>query len=95
MRARLAQTSWICRGTLVCRPLLRERRGRKVQQGPYYLWTAKVKGKTVSLALSKAQYRLLAQGIQNHRAVQRILQRMEALTINTILKKVTGVKKRK
>jgi len=95
MQARLAQTSWICRGTLVCRPLLREHRGRTVPKGPYYLWTAKVKGKTISVALSKAQHRLLAQGIENDRRMQKILQRMEALTMKTILRKVPGVKKRK
>lgn len=95
MQARLAQTSWICRGTLVCRPLLREQRGRKVQKGPYYLWTAKLKGKTISVALSQAQHRLLAQAIQNDQRLQKLLQRLAALTMKTILQKVPGVKKRK
>ena len=95
LQEQLAQTSWICQGSLVCRPLLRRVRGRKVKKGPYYLWTCKQKGKTVCVALSKPQYRLLAQAIQNNRRLQRILERMQALTLKTILRNVPGVKKRK
>jgi hypothetical protein len=75
--------------------LLRRVRGRKVKKGPYYLWTCKQQGKTVCVALSKPQYRLLAQAIQNNRRLQRILERMQALTLKTILRNVPGVRKRK
>jgi hypothetical protein len=75
--------------------LLRRVRGRKVKKGPYYLWTCKQKGKTVCVALSKPQYRLLAQAIQNNRRLQRLLERMQALTLKTILRNVPGVRKRK
>ncbi len=95
LQERLAQTSWICQGTLVCRPLLRQVGGRKVKKGPYYLWTCKVKGKTVCLALSRPQYQLLAHAIKNNRHAQNLLERMQALTRKTILRKVPGVRKRK
>jgi hypothetical protein len=95
LQAQLAQSSWICQGTLVCRPLLRQVRGQTVKKGPYYLWTCKVKAKTVCRALSRPQYQLLAQAIQNHRRLQRTLERMQALTLRTILRQVPGVKKRK
>jgi hypothetical protein len=95
LQAHLARTSWICQGTLVCRPLLRRVRGRKVKRGPYYLWTSKVKGKTVCLALSQAQYQLLRQAIQNNQRLHKLLERMQALTLKTIVKKVPGVRKRK
>ena len=94
-QSRIGQTSWICQGTLVCRPLIRRVAGRKLIKGPYYLWTSKIKSKTVCLALSKAQYHLLAQAIINNRRLQRTLQSMQALTLKTILKKVPGVTKRK
>jgi hypothetical protein len=80
---------------LVCRPLLRQVGGRKVKKGPYYLWTCKVKGKTVCVALSRPQYQLLAQAIKNNRHAQNLLERMQALTLKTILRKVPGVRKRK
>ena len=95
LQDQLAQTHWICQGSLVCRPLLRQIRGRKVKKGPYYLWTAKVKGKTICTALSHAQYQLLAQAIKNNRRTQNLLERMQNLTLETILRKVPGVKKRK
>jgi hypothetical protein len=95
LQSQLAQTSWICQGTLVCRPLLRRVAGRKLKQGPYYLWTSKFKAKTVCVALSKGQYRLLAQAIANNRRLHKTLERMHKLTFRTVLKKVPGVAKRK
>lgn len=95
LQQRLARTSWICHGTLVCRPLIRRVRGRRVKKGPYYLWTCKVNGRTQSLALSQAQYHLLAQAIANRRKLQQTIDRMGDLSLNVILKNVPGVKKRK
>jgi hypothetical protein len=95
LRRQLAETSWLCQGTVVCRALKRRVRGRAVQKGPYYLWTCKVQGKTVCVALSHAQYVLLAQAIENQRQLQKTVARMQRLTLNTILKKVPGVTKRK
>ncbi len=95
LRTKLGQTPWICQGTVVCRPIRRFVQGRKVQRGPYYLWTTKVRGQTVCLALSQAQYQLLAQAIENNRQVQKILEHMQTLTMKTILKKIPGVRKRK
>ena len=95
LQAQLAQSPWICQGSLVCRPLLRRVGRRKVRKGPYYLWTWKLKGKTVCVALSRSQYLLLAQAIRNNRRTQKLLERMQALTLKTILRKVPGVRKRK
>ena len=95
LRRQLTQTTWICQGTVVCRALRRRVGGRPVQKGPYYLWTCKVQGKTVCVALSQAQYLLLGQAIDNHRQLQKTVERMQRLTLSTILKKVPGVKKRK
>jgi hypothetical protein len=94
LRNQLAQTAWICQGTVVCRSLVRHVKGRTVNKGPYYLWTCKVHGKTVCVALSKTQYRVVAQAIANQRRLYRIVERMQAITLKTTLKKVPGVKKR-
>ena len=95
LQDQLRQASWICQGTVVSRSLIRRIRGRKVKKGPYYLWTCKVKGRTVCLALSKAQYRVLAQAIANRRQLQKTLERMQAFCLKTILNNIPGVKKRK
>jgi len=91
----LARTGWICQGTVLARPLRRRCGGRVVLCGPYYLWTCKLKGKTVCQALSKAQYEKLKQAIANNRRTMDILARMQNQTLKTILKKVPGVNKRK
>ena len=91
----LAETGWICQGTVVCRSLIRQVAGQPVKKGPYYLCTCKVKGRTVCIALSHAQYELLGQAIVQQRRVQKTLEKMQAMTLNTILRKVPGVKKRK
>jgi len=95
LRDQLGQTPWVCHGSVVSRPLIRRVRGRKVKKGPYYLWTCKVKGRTVCRALSKAQHEAVAQAIANHRRLQKTLERMQAFTLKTILKKVPGVRTRK
>src|ERR1043166_8087184 len=71
------------------------RRAGKGKKGPYYLWTCKVKGRTRCLALSKTQDGVLAEAIANNRRLQRILDRMHALSLKLILKKTPGVRKRK
>jgi hypothetical protein len=95
LQARLSQIQWIAQGTVVCRPLVRWVRGRKVKKGPYYLWTCKVRGKTLCLALSRPQYQLLAKAIDQNRQVQTVLRRMQTITLKAVLQKLPGVKKRK
>lgn len=48
--------------------------------GPCYQWTRKVKGKTVSVALSQAQYEGLREAIANWRVVQATLREMQRLS---------------
>ena len=93
--AQLGRTGWICQGTVVRRGLRRRIQGRWVVKGPYYLWTCKVAGKTVAHALSRQQYRAFQKVIAAHRQIQKTLAQMHRLTLETILKRVPGVKKRK
>jgi hypothetical protein len=95
LMARLARPGWITHGTVVCRPLRRKVAGQWVDKGPYYLWTGKRHGRTVCYALSKAQYQLAKQAIQANRRVMEALGRMQAMTLQQIVKKVPGVTKRK
>jgi len=63
--------------------------------GPCYQWTRKVKGKTVSVALSQAQYEWLAAAIANWRTVQATLQAMQRLTREVLFTTVPGPQRRK
>jgi len=49
--------------------------------GPYYQWTHKVQGKTVTKRLSKAQAERCKDWISNHRQMKKLLRRMEALSL--------------
>jgi predicted ATPase len=93
--AQLARAGWVCRGTVVCRTLRRKVGGQRVEKGPYYLWTDKRQGKTISHALSRGQYQVVKQAIKRNRRVMRVLAKLQAITLEEILKKVSGVTKRK
>jgi hypothetical protein len=72
LQNRLGQIGWISHGYV-------QNRGPGAG-GPCYQWTRKVKGKTVSVALSEPQFTALKQAIDNWRGLQEILQRMQELS---------------
>jgi len=87
MRARLGEIGWISHGYV-------QNRGRGAG-GPCYQWTRKVKGKTVSVALSEAQYAALNQAIENWKQVQQILTRMQQLSRQIIFTTLPSPPRRK
>jgi len=76
LRSRLARLGWISQGYA-------QDRGPGAG-GPCYQWTRKVKGKTVSVALSKEQYQALHAAIANWKEAQSMLERMQALSRKVI-----------
>ena len=87
LRARLADVGWISQGYV-------QNRGPGAG-GPCYQWTRKVKGKTVSVALSKEQYEALRQAIENWRQLQATLQQMQALSRQLIFSTLPDTARRK
>ena len=69
LRAPLAKVGWISEGYV-------QDRGPGAG-GPCYQWTRKVRGKTVSVALSRQQYEWLNKAITNWRQVQQTLKEMQ------------------
>jgi hypothetical protein len=63
--------------------------------GPCYQWTRKVKGKTVSVALSKEQYLWLKKAIENWKALQATLKQMQQLSRTELFETVSGPPRRK
>jgi hypothetical protein len=76
LRARLGCVGWISQGYV-------QDRGPGAG-GPCYQWTRKVKGKTVSVALSQEQYQALQSAIVNWKETQEILQQMQTLSREVI-----------
>ena len=59
--------------------------------GPYYQWTRKVDGKTVTVRLSQGEVRLLEEWITNARRLDRLIGQMEGVSLrrtDRLLKKI-------
>jgi Family of unknown function (DUF6788) len=73
LRQSLTRPGYISQGSVVDRSRLNPPRHG-------YQWTRKVARKTITLALSRAQFQALRQAIQNRRDLARTIQRMEKLS---------------
>lgn len=87
LRHRLAQIGWISQGYV-------QDRGPGAG-GPCYQWTRKVKGKTVSVALSKEQYEWLRTAIVQWRDAQAILKEMQSLSREVLFQTLPNPQRRK
>ena len=87
LRARLARLGWISQGYV-------QDRGPGAG-GPCYQWTRKVKGKTVSVALSLEQYQALKAPIDNWKEAQEILHQMQVLSREIIFSTLPHPPRRK
>lgn len=85
--SKLAETGWISHGYV-------QDRGPGAG-GPCYQWSRKQRGKTISVALSKAQYEWLKKAIGNWRTVQEAMKRMEKLSLTTLFKTIPDTRRRK
>jgi cyclopropane fatty-acyl-phospholipid synthase-like methyltransferase len=63
--------------------------------GPCYQWTRKVRGKTVSVALSRDQYEWLRAAIANWRQVQSTLKEMQRLSREVLFTTIPHPPRRK
>ena len=65
------------------------------QQGSRYVWTRKVKAKTVTVALSQDQYDWLRLAVANQRKLEKIIRQMQTLSRQILFETVPGVARRK
>src|SRR4051794_23749174 len=63
--------------------------------GPCYQWSRKVKGKTVSVALSREQFEWLKAAIANWNGLKQALKEMQRLSRAELFETVPGTKRRK
>ena len=87
LREQLAKTGWISQGYV-------QDRGPGAG-GPCYQWTRKVKGKTVSVALSQEQYQWLKEAIENWKKLQETLKEMQLLSRQVLFETLPNPKRRK
>ncbi len=87
LRAPLGKIGWISDGYV-------QDRGPGAG-GPCYQWTRKVRGKTVSVALSREQFEWLQSAIENWREVQQTLRQMQQLSRKVLFETVPHPPRRK
>jgi hypothetical protein len=87
LRQRLATLDWISEGYV-------QNRGPGAG-GPCYQWTRKVKGKTLSVALSKEQFEWLDAAIKQWRQAQSILKEMQRLSRHVLFETLPHPPRRK
>jgi len=95
---RLAQTGLILQGTITPRTLVRpdpQAQTRSKTYGPYYQWTFKRAGKTVTVNLSAAQAKVFQKAINQHREMEKIIGEMRRLSLGICESTSQGVRKRK
>jgi len=87
----LGKVGWILHGTV--RPRLLRTNAKTL--GPYYQWTFKEVGKTVTVNLSRAQLKPWQRAIREQRKLERLLDTMRQLSRDFLEATIPGVKKRR
>lgn len=83
----MADVGFIRRGSLVRRFMPCGKPGCRCQatppelHGPYYQWTRKVRGKTITVRLSEEEARLMKEWIVNGRQLNKLVAKMEILSL--------------
>jgi hypothetical protein len=93
----VVQIGLIALGTITPRTITRpdpEDKRRKKTYGPYYQWTYKVQGKTVTVNLTKEQAVEFRKAIANQRKLETILSRMLVLSRIILRDTTVGVRRR-
>ena len=87
LRGELTRVGWISEGYV-------QDRGPGAG-GPCYQWTRKVRGKTVSVALSKEQYEWMVAAIEQWKQVQATLREMQRLSRQELFETLPNPNRRK
>lgn len=87
LRQQLIEIGWISEGYV-------QNRGPGAG-GPCYQWTRKVKGKTLSVALSREQFEWLQQAIAQWRQAQALLREMQRLSRRVLFETLPHPSRRK
>ena len=90
LQSQLRQLPWILNGSIM--------KIAPRSDSPYanttYTWTRKLKGKTVTVALSQEQYAAFRRAIDANRQIETTLQKMRRISEKELLKSLPGVKRK-
>jgi hypothetical protein len=89
LQSKLADQPWILQGTVIEKPPPPDSPGARAT----YMWTRKVRGKTVTVSLSRKQFHAFRRAIKANRRVEGILKAMRKLSQAALLNSLPGAKK--
>ena len=98
LSAKLVKLGPILQGTITERTIARqdpERPGKMKDYGPYYQWTWKRNGKTVTVNLSQAQVKTYQKAIEENRKLEETITKLREISLELLEKTTEGVVKRK
>ena len=88
----------VLQGTITERVIVREdpnAPGKTKEYGPYYQWTRKKEGKTVTVNLSASQHKVYTKAIDEHRKLEEYLEQLREASLHLLEATTQGVHKRK
>ena len=98
LATQLAKLRPVLQGTITERTIVRDdptQPGKEKIYGPYYQWTRKRQGKTVTVNLTAPQAKAYQRAIDEHRKLEQILDEMRALSLQILEATSPCVVKRK
>ena len=98
LAAKLSRTGPILKGTITERTVKGDENKKQKPgkiYGPYYQWTFKQEGKTVTVNLTKEQAKTYKKAIERNRKIEEILKEMRELSRKILETEIKGVEKRK
>jgi hypothetical protein len=94
----LSRMGLVLPGTITERTIIGQASKKQMDRkkyGPYYQWTRKVNGKTITVNLSKAQVDLFRKAIDNNRKSEEILSEMRRISIQRLENETQSVTRRR
>lgn len=94
----LSRIGLLLPGTITERRIIGQASKKQIDRkkyGPYYQWTRKVNGKTITVNLSAAQVDLFQKAVDNNRKFEQILREMKQISIQRLENETQSVKRRR
>jgi hypothetical protein len=94
----LGRIGLVLPGTITERKIVGQASKKQIDRkkyGPYYQWTRKVNGKTITVNLSKTQVNLFQKAVDNNRKFEQILNEMRQISLQRLENETQSVRRRK
>jgi septin family protein len=98
LTGQLGQIGLVLPGTITERRIIGQASKKQIDRkkyGPYYQWTRKVNGKTITVNLSVAQVGSFQKAVDNSRRFEQILSEMKQISIQRLENETKSVKRRR